>query len=875
MRAAAVLLTAALLALVSLVPPAGAQPVESPAAWDALWGNMIAAEARGDFPAALAMADRLLPAAEAGWGAGSEQALEARAMRARLLSGVGDYGAARQEGQRAYEGFLAVLGPGHRRTQTEAMTFAVRLSEVGEPERAVPLALEAIAMAEAHLPADDPQLNLWRYNLGGFLQDLGRLAEADAIYGRAAEALARAPGSAQAALYRATVMAQWARLGDEMGQGEAAAARGREAIALAQDRLGPIHPETLRTMRDQALRLYHAGGILEAHDLIEVALARTIETYGTRNLTYAQTLHLRALLRSRSPTGSALFASAIDDQRAVVALLREILPPNHPELGRALLDLAPMLRDAGAPLEALETALAAEQARAPSRKLLIGMLDNALTHGVISGERATREMFRVAQGFLASRAGIAFEQSAYRKALGEGGGEYRALTDRQRREGQLHAALAEIAGRPLAQRDPVQEAALRGAISENTAEIARLEQALSGQLPAMSDLLGSAVLEIEEVQALLGPREALVVMDYSPRPGDPHVIHAITREQAIYVPIHVEAEALAAAVADLRGSIDLRLGVRAATALKAPEGAGAGPKPFHLPASAWLYRMSFAAIEPALADKSHLFVLQRGAMASLPPHLLSRNAPERLEEADWLVRHVSITVIPSVAALRGGRTGTGGAGGEAPILGFSNPDFAGALLALPETTGELHSVARALGGGAEGLRDGAGASEAAAKSADLALYKTLYFATHGLVAGDVVGGQRLDEPALALTGGGGEDGLLKASEIAALTLDADLVVLSACNTAQGDGAGGEALSGLAQAFTYAGARGLLVSHWPVESQSAVALMTDIFARRAANPAMPAAEAQRQSMLAMIDGPNPDWHHPAFWAPFILVGDPDR
>ena len=83
--------------------------------------------------------------------------------------------------------------------------------------------------------------------------------------------------------------------------------------------------------------------------------------------------------------------------------------------------------------------------------------------------------------------------------------------------------------------------------------------------------------------------------------------------------------------------------------------------------------------------------------------------------------------------------------------------------------------------------------------------------------------------------------------------------------------GGEALSGLAQGFFYAGARALLVSHWPVESQSAVALMTDIFERRAADPSLTAAEAQRQAMLAMLD--HPTWAHPAYWAPFILVGDP--
>jgi CHAT domain-containing protein len=116
---------------------------------------------------------------------------------------------------------------------------------------------------------------------------------------------------------------------------------------------------------------------------------------------------------------------------------------------------------------------------------------------------------------------------------------------------------------------------------------------------------------------------------------------------------------------------------------------------------------------------------------------------------------------------------------------------------------------------------------------------------------------------------------LTASEIMELRLNADWVILSACNTAVGDEPGAQALSGLAKAFTYAGARSLLVSHWPVESRSAVRLMTDLFARKAADPGMPTAIVQQEAILAMIDAPSdPRWSHPAYWAPFVLVGSPD-
>lgn len=119
------------------------------------------------------------------------------------------------------------------------------------------------------------------------------------------------------------------------------------------------------------------------------------------------------------------------------------------------------------------------------------------------------------------------------------------------------------------------------------------------------------------------------------------------------------------------------------------------------------------------------------------------------------------------------------------------------------------------------------------------------------------------------------DGFLTATDVAELRLNADWVVMSACNTAAGDEPGAEALSGLAQSFLYAGARALLVSHWPVESKSAVTLMTDLFAERAANPLLRAAEAHRLAMVHMIEHPaDPRWSHPAYCAPFVLVGSPD-
>ncbi|MBT6429852.1 MAG: CHAT domain-containing protein, partial [Rhodospirillaceae bacterium] len=110
-------------------------------------------------------------------------------------------------------------------------------------------------------------------------------------------------------------------------------------------------------------------------------------------------------------------------------------------------------------------------------------------------------------------------------------------------------------------------------------------------------------------------------------------------------------------------------------------------------------------------------------------------------------------------------------------------------------------------------------------------------------------------------------------EVAQLKLDADWVILSACNTAAGDGTpGAEGLSGLAKAFFYAGARSLLVSHWPVASDAAVRITTRTL-KEMQVPGVGRAEAHQRAMLALIESSDrPHYAHPLFWAPFVVVGE---
>jgi CHAT domain-containing protein len=316
-----------------------------------------------------------------------------------------------------------------------------------------------------------------------------------------------------------------------------------------------------------------------------------------------------------------------------------------------------------------------------------------------------------------------------------------------------------------------------------------------------------------------------------------------------------------------------------------------------------------------------------------PPKLAIPSNFLGYRDVDWVARKHAITVLPAVSSLKALRELAKESHANEPYIGFGDPlldgdpekypgDTERAKLArekrceptlrrpgasllsvsggmramtrgdggladvadlrrwepLPETADELCDVAHDLGvDPTTHLYLGATATETKvnqlSEEGSLTKYKIVHFATHGAVAGQV---SRASEPGLLLTppeeASQTDDGYLSASEIAALRLDADWVILSACNTAAGEATGAEALSGLARAFFYAGARSLLVSHWEVSSDSTVKLITKTIAELKADPTIGRADALRRSMLSMVDTGKEYEAHPAFWAPFVLVGE---
>jgi CHAT domain-containing protein len=245
-------------------------------------------------------------------------------------------------------------------------------------------------------------------------------------------------------------------------------------------------------------------------------------------------------------------------------------------------------------------------------------------------------------------------------------------------------------------------------------------------------------------------------------------------------------------------------------------------------------------------------------------------ANERAKLAHQIQTCAAIPPQATQVAQRGVRAVVALSGGTADIEQLRRQ------MPLPETALELCAVANSFAPVKGDVDLGSNATETKIKSlsdsGELAKYHILHFATHGALAGQVHGsiepGLILSPPSAATPT---DDGYLSSSEISSLKLDADWVILSACNTAGGQAPNSEAFSGLARAFFYAGTRALLVSHWAVSSDAAVAITTGTIAAMNGHPEIGRAEALRRSISALIakGGTNAE---PATWAPFVLVGN---
>ncbi len=766
--------------------------------------------------------------------------------------------------------------------------YAGELSKAGRGAEALTIALGVTRRAGGMFGADSAVSASFLQEAAAILARLGHREEAVEAYRRILPILDAEPGLAQRAAGTAFLIADsLQRLGDYDG----ALVSYRDAEVRHNAAFGPRHVETLAVRVALGRMLLALDRIDDLGALVDANLPMVAEIFGSDSVQYGTWLRLdaRRVQMTRSPS------EAITIMGRAVDIIAAKLPANHRVLAEARSDYAGLLSFDQRFEEAWAQYVAAEGTLGPDRKYMLDLLEFRRDTGTLSNAAFPIEALPYLQRAAGGSARGAVREQVLRRLIRDPAVAvlYREATDLNEELLMLQAAIADLASRPLADADPAAEKTARIRVAEVTVAIDSCMAQVRGAEPAFAELSGAVDLDLAALQALLAEDEVVVLLDQQRHDEEWSVIIAITREEVAGTVFWQPVAEMNGWIAEVRDSVSLTLGTRAAEALNAPQNDGAFP----FAASHQIYYNSIGLMDRLLWPKRHLLLEVRGPLTGLPPSLLLTSEPDAtttVVNAPWLINHVAITILPSLTSLRTASLAADAPRAPEAFAGFADPVFdadeaqallvaaadtdtrlRGALTPLPETAGEAEAVRAAVAGGKGELWLGLGASEATLKKAGLDRYRMLYFATHGLVSGDRAGGTLLSEPALALTPGDGEDGFLTATEVAQLRLNADWVVMSACNTAAGAEPGAEALSGLAQAFLYAGARALLVSHWPVESKSAVALMTDVFAERAADPSLRAAEAHRWAMIDMItEPPDPRWSHPAYWAPFVLVGSPD-
>ena len=509
--------------------------------------------------------------------------------------------------------------------------------------------------------------------------------------------------------------------------------------------------------------------------------------------------------------------------------------------------------------------------------------------------------------------------------------------DAQRRISSLSDILRSLQAAPPAQQLPTVIAQMRKDVDQLTAERTTLKRDIERRFPEYAELVDPKPVSIALAQSALRAKETMISIYLG---EDAAFVWAVPKSgAAILTTAPLSSAQIAKTVTTLRKALDPQ--ATSIDEIPAFDVAGAAKlyedllKPVE---AVWKGSSQHLLIVPHGA-------LGQLPMGLLPTSNVALNKEADIfaeyRKVPWLIRETALTQLPSVTALATLRRTPAPRGERRMYLGIGDPYFSkeqasealqlasastttaatatasttrggastatrtrgvpihlrsaprtegvssaelGLLPRLPDTEDELTEIAKTLGADlAKDLILHKDANEKNVTTMNLADRRIIHFATHGLVPGELNG---LTQPALALTApdvaGIEGDGLLTMDDILALKLNADWVVLSACNTASGDGAGSEAVSGLGRAFFYAGARALLVSNWPVDSVAARRLMTDLFKRYAAGPATAKADSLRAAMVGLMDSPGfvdvstgktaYSYAHPLFWAPFVLVGD---
>ena len=711
---------------------------------------------------------------------------------------------------------------------------------------------------------------------------------------------------------------------DHLGRHGEAEPLHRDAMRVALERLGKRHPDVASIYQHLADNLAAQGRRAEAEAFFRRDLEIARATSHQRNAPLAASLSALAahMAHDRKTRREALGLA-----RKAVAMARSRRAHDH--LGKV------MGRRAAVDERARTRALTGVGKVQPDWRhdAFEALLIAAWLHAAdapAEREALLDEAFQAAQELGSAASGLAILAAEARQAVAGG-----PLADLVREQQRLAAELRELDRRlmyALAQGEGREADALRAEASAGAEALARIEATLRSRFPAYFDLISPSAVGIAHVRERLGADEALLLVLPV---GDDVFSFAVNRHRASWHRIAGGKRMVAARVDRLRCQVDpVTCGDPEAADGEDAESPfqALGYYGFDGAAAFGLYDDLIAPLAATIGGARRLYVTVSGPLADLPLGLLLTRPiaggqddadPAVLLAANWFADTHAIIRLPTVSAFRAAKLAAARGHAATAFVGYGAPRLAdfvpgmrggrsGDMLALargkaisrglapsdvellrtlpslPGTERELHAMSGVLQASTDALYLGAAATEGSVRAnAALGQARVLAFATHGLLPNDLSG---LDEPGLVFTPpdapGPDDDGVLTASEASELKLNADWVILSACNTASPAGATGPAsLSSLARAFLYAGTRALLASHWRVADDATAALTVETLATVAANPKLTRAEAFQRAQRTVRTGVREDgsrldrwddsWAHPSAWAPLSLISDRDE
>ena len=777
------------------------------------------------------------------------------------------------------------LGPEHPDVANSLDTLGHVMTELGEIARAEQIYRRAIEIRKKSLGEDHPDIATGLQNLGNVLQKTGKYEEAEQVY-RDALVIWEAKFGDE----HPSVATGWNNLGALMvvqKKYDEAITMLEYALSIQEKKLGPEHPDVEATLNNLARIHVDQLKYDEAFPLLERALAISrLHAAPVQQLQLAANLAIALQDAGKYDQSLKAYNDAIQileqlyaNTRSLDKETRDLFIGKYAYIYRSFIQLLLNLHSSK-PSDGYDLTLLEVVSRNQSRIFTEMMIQSNVDHTLGSVEF---------QGLLAR------EDSAYKQWH------------------DLRLAKARLAvDSPDFDRN---KTTLDQKISAAEKMYQTITSEIAQRYPQYIDLRSPRPMTVEELQGMLEEND--VALSYSLLEKS-LVVFLVTKTSFRLQEIQVERKVIANLVRHIH---------RATSAERGTEGLSAlNPKQLYT-----LYSHLLAPVTDVITKEQRIYLFADGPLYTLPFEVLVRRYSEEdraqfnqsreqanseggilfQEYAGLEYVPYQFVYLPSFAALRTlqknkeqQQTQT-----ETTLTAFADPlfpDFNDSkqvallrgstvrylkilsrsvsgedeVLTLPRlanTANEAKNIAKILGG-KNALYLGEQAKESTVKSIDLKDAKYILFATHGLLGGDfnIPGAQ----PSLALSmmdKNENEDGFLTMSEVMDLELNADLVALSACNTAGESEAAqnGEGFAGLTRAFMYSGARNLMVSHWAVETHASQDMMEATFSSLKAGSSIGGSVNSARSKLknsvlnlgeAQVSGA-----HPFFWGPYVVVG----